>query len=253
MGKKQTSDTPSKRQILREQRQKKQKQQRLLIMLGLAGVGVILILFLVVPAVIEATTPVGEFQLVTPYPRPNVDGRAMGDPNAPVTIEVFEDFQCPACQTYSELIEPEIVKNLVEPGTVYYIFRHNPFIDDRAATKESDQAANASMCASEQGRFWDYHDILYKNWNGENQGNFTDKRLVAFAEAIHLDMTAFNACFKANLYQDEIEKDIARGLELGVNGTPSVFVNGKIVKPGYVPSYEEIKAAVNAALESSGN
>jgi len=109
------------------------------------------------------------------------------------------------------------------------------------------------MCAADQNRFWDYHDILFANWNGENQNAFSDKRLVAFAEALGLDMKAFNSCFQADTYRDEIESDLAAGRMKGVQGTPSVFVNGEILTPGYVPSFDEISQAVDAALAESGN
>jgi protein-disulfide isomerase len=176
------------------------------------------------------------------------DGPALGDPNAPVRIDVYEDFQCPACRSYSEQIENQVVENYVATGQVYYVFRHFPFLDDGALSKESDQAANASMCAAEQDRFWDYHDILFANWNGENQGAFSDSRLIAFAESLSLDMEAFNACFEENRYQGEIEADLAAGRRAGVQGTPSVFVQGQLITPGFVPSYEDISTAVEAAL-----
>jgi protein-disulfide isomerase len=189
---------------------------------------------------------------ITPEARPLVDGAALGDPNAPVLVEVWEDFQCPACRTYSSEIEPLVVDNYVASGKARYVFRHYPFLDDRAASKESDQAANASMCAAEQGMFWEYHDYLFANWNSENAGAFSDKRLVAYGEALGLDMAAFNACFEENRFQDDIQQDLADGTRAGVTGTPSVFVNGQIIKPGFVPSYEDIAQAIEAALTSAG-
>jgi len=95
--------------------------------------------------------------------------------------------------------------------------------------------------------------MLFANWNGENQGAFNDKRLVAFAEALALDMQKFNACFKQNTYKNQIQQDLAAGSQAGVTGTPSVFVNGVELTPGRVPSYEEVAAAIDAALASSGN
>ena len=109
------------------------------------------------------------------------------------------------------------------------------------------------MCAGDENRFWDYHDILFANWNGENQGSFNDKRLVAFAESLDLDMGAFNSCFNANLHADEINSDFDQGVSQGVTGTPSVFVNGKILTPGRVPSFTDISAAVEAELAAAGN
>lgn len=240
----------SKRQLIRQQREKKQRQQRLLT-IGLISLGVIVVAAVIVaPTIYRALTPVGDIVEVPPQDRPQADGRTLGDPNAPVTVEVFEDFQCPACKTYTEEVEHQLVENEVAGGQVHYIFRHYPFLDDRAPANESDQAANASMCAAEQGRFWDYHDMLFANWSGENLGSFADRRLVAFAEALGLDMDQFNSCFQENRYEDEINADFARGLEIGVTGTPSVFVNGTQIRPGFVPSYQDIQQAVQAELGS---
>ena len=104
------------------------------------------------------------------------------------------------------------------------------------------------MCAMEQGRFWDYHDMLYANQQGENKGAFNDKRLLTFAEALGLDMSAFKQCFDENRYEEQINQDFEQGLQLNVTGTPTVFVNGTPVSPGYVPTYEEIEQAILAAL-----
>jgi protein-disulfide isomerase len=238
----------SKRQIIREQRVKRQKQQRL----TLIGVVIVVALsttaLLVLPSIRNATAPVGTIVDVTPKQWPAGENTTLGEANAPVLVEVWEDFQCPACKTYTEEIEPRIIDDFVVTGKVRYVFRHFPFLDDRAATRESDQSANASMCAMEQGRFWDYKSMLYANWDSENAGAFRDKRLIAFAEKLQLDMTAFNACFEANKYEDQINADLAAGNSAGVTGTPSVFVNGQLLTPGYIPQYEDIAAAINAAL-----
>lgn len=240
-------ESKSKRQVIREQRQKKQRQERLVIILAISAVVVLVAVLLIAPSLRNAVAPVGDVVQITPkaYPQPN--GTALGDPNAPVKIEVWEDFQCPACKSYTENVESLVIDNLVATGQAYYVFRQYPFLDNNALTKESDQAANASMCAAAQGEFWNYHAMIYANWNGENAGNLSDKRLVAFAEALGLNMDEFNACFKENTYLADINKDIAEGDQAGVTGTPSVFVNGQIVKPGFVPSYEDIVAAVQAA------
>ncbi len=90
------------------------------------------------------------------------------------------------------------------------------------------------MCANEQGRFWDYHDMLFANWNGENQGAFADARLVAFADTLGLDMDAFNSCFDAQKYQDQVLSDTADGQALGVQGTPTLFVNDQMGQDLYL-------------------
>ncbi len=175
-----------------------------------------------------------------------VDGLHLGDPNAPVKIDVWEDFQCSACLNYTQTIEPEEITNLIDAGKVYYTY-HFFIVIDQGSTGESHQAANAAMCANEQGRFWDFHDILVANNMGENVGSFTDTRLEAMAQDLRLDMNAFNACFQANKYQAQIEADMAAGAAKGVQGTPSVFVNGTLLTPGYIPTYDQIAQAVQAA------
>lgn len=235
----------SKRQERREQMRRQQQRQRL-ITIGLITLGAALVVLAVVWPQLR---PVGEIVTVTPAALPQADGLSLGDPNAPVTIDVFEDFQCPACQRFSESTEPLVIQNLVATGKARYVFHNYPFLDGNGAgsSGESDQAANAAMCANEQGKFWEMQSILYANWNGENLGAFSSRRLQAMAESIGLDLDAFNSCFNENRYRAEIQADFDLGEQMGVSGTPTVFVNGtRVGAPRTVASYQEIADAVNA-------
>ncbi len=174
-------------------------------------------------------------------------GLILGKADAPVQIEVFEDFQCPACVRFSLNVEPSVIRELVETGKASYVFRNYPFLDGGDPQGESRRAAEASMCAAEQNQFWEYKSALVANWAGENGGAFSDANLSRFAQSLNLNMEAFNACFQESRYSELIEADLQRGKQLGVSGTPSVFVNGKPVSPGFIPSLEEIQAAVEAA------
>jgi protein-disulfide isomerase len=237
----------SKRQERRAKMQREQQRQRMII-LGLIGLGAVL---LVLAIALPQLRSVDDIITVTPAALPQADGLSVGDPNAPVTIDVFEDFQCPACQFFTESIEPLVIENLVATGKARYVFHNYSFLDGNGAGSngESDQAANASMCANEQGKFWEMHSIMYANWNGENQGSFSDRRLQAMAESLGLDMDAFNTCFDANKYEAEIQADFDLGEEMSVTGTPTVFVNGaRVGQPGKIASYQEIEQAVNAAV-----
>ncbi len=179
-----------------------------------------------------------------------VDGVHLGDANAKAKIDVWEDFQCSSCLNFTQSIEPKIISGLVETGKAYYTFHFFPFIDgfSNSPVKESHNAADAALCANAQGRFWDYHDILYANWLGENAGSYTDARLAKMAETLGLDMTQFNQCYQAKQFSGQIDQDKAAGAAQGVQGTPSVFVNGTLLTPGYVPSYDQIASAVEAVL-----
>jgi protein-disulfide isomerase len=238
----------SKGQMMRAKRQRQAHLQRLGV-IGIIVLGALLVAFALIYPSLKS---MGEIVTVEPNSRPLVDGTAMGDPNAPVVIDIFEDFQCPACRTYSAEIETLITDTYVATGQVYYVFHQYPFLDSASVNKESQQAANASMCAAEQGLFWEYHDILFANWNGENAGTFSDRRLVAFAETLGLDMDLFTTCFEDNRYHDEIQADFDLGTEKGVSGTPSVFVNGQQITPGFVPGFDDIRQAVETALIQAG-
>lgn len=246
--------TRVKRGEMKARRQKQRQAQRRGILIAIVGIVVILIAIIIGANVYENTRPIGEIIAGETHTYPAVDGTSLGDPNAPVKIEVFEDFQCPACRNYSSTTEVQIItemKDLIESGKVFYHYRHFPFIDDRSATRESDKAASASMCAAEQNKFWEMKSTIFANWNGENQGSFTDRRLIAMAEKTGLDMGAFESCFDSNKYQADIDEDYDAGRKMGVNGTPTVFVNGQVLTPGFVPSYEEIKTKVDAILGAS--
>ncbi|MFN8385678.1 MAG: DsbA family protein [Anaerolineales bacterium] len=238
----------SKRQLRREQVQKKQSRGKLTTII-LITLGAAFVLYAILAPQLR---PAGEIIAITPRADlPNPVGLTLGDPNAPVTVDVYEDFQCPACRNFTETIEPLIIEHLIKPGKVKLVFHHFPFIDGDGASRggESDQAANAAMCANDQDKFWDMNAIIFANWNGENKGNLSNVRLKAMAESIGLDMNKFNDCFNDNAHKDEIEADYQNGKAIGVQGTPSVFVNGeKVGQPGLIPQYQEIAEAVEIAL-----
>ncbi|NJD60981.1 MAG: hypothetical protein FIA98_16425, partial [Anaerolineae bacterium] len=200
--------TQSRRDAIKAQRTRKKRQQRMNTILWVGGFILIVILLLISPLIYNLLKPAGSFVQITPVARPMEHGKAIGNPDAKVKITVYEDFQCPACRQFTEQIESQLIQSsYITNGQLYYEFMQFPFIDSQVVTKESLQAANASMCAMAQGKFWDYHDILFANHTGENVGDFTDKRLQAFAESLGLDMTAFDKCFKANAYSAEIENE----------------------------------------------
>jgi protein-disulfide isomerase len=233
----------SKRAEIRERRALRRSRQRWLFVGVILAAALVLVALLVYPSF----APVGDIVQITPEAMARADGTAVGDPNAPVLIELYEDFQCPACRAFSATTVPRLIQYFVDTGQARLIFRQYPFIGS-----ESMQAANASLCANEQGRFWDYHDILWANQNGENQGAFTDRRLIAFAESLGLEAQAFRTCFDSHAHQTQIDSEQAAGQALGVYSTPSILINGKLivdpVNPRSIPSYDLLAAEIGAAL-----
>jgi len=239
----------SKRQQRREQQRRIQQRNRILV-ISLVSVGALLIsLLLILPNLSLADNsniiPITPISVTVP-----MNETSIGDPDAPVKMDVWEDFQCSGCLAYSKDIEPQVFETYVETGKVFYTFHFYPFID--GGQGESHDAANAAMCAAEQERFWDYHAIIFANWIGENAGSFTKSRLTAFAQNIGLDTTAFNQCFQENKYSAHIQQDIEAGNKLGVPPTPAIFVNGETVissaGENYIPSFEDISRAIESSL-----
>ena len=176
----------------------------------------------------QSTLPVdaATFTTVPTQTWPQADGKALGAKTAKVVVQEFADFQCPICAEYVRSVEPQIIKDYVDTGKIRYEFHHFIVIDGNVGGTESRHAAEASECANEQGHFWDYHNMLYTNQKGEGSGAFADNRLKAFAPALGLDSQKFNDCFNAHRYAAEVNADMALGAQLGVSGTPTVFING---------------------------
>jgi protein-disulfide isomerase len=239
-------DGVSKRQARRDEIRKKERQQRVILIGAVVVVALAIVGLIVVPSLQSASTPVGEFVKITPGVYTAAQGTSMGDPNAKAKIEVFEDYTCSACKVYTESIEPRVIQELVDTGQAYYIFYQFPFLDDRSATKDSDQSANAALCAADQGRFWDFKKLLFANQN-HVVGEFSDKRLLAFADSLGLDQSKFEACYSGSKFQSQIDEEMAQGQGRGITGTPTVFINGVDIAPGKVPSFEQIQQAVQAA------
>ena len=102
-------------------------------------------------------------------------------------------------------------------------------VDGNIGSQESRRAAEASECANQQGQFWPYHDYIFTHQNGEGQGAFSDANLKAFAETLGLDAAKFNTCFDTRATAKMVELDEALARSLGINQTPTILINGKVV------------------------
>jgi protein-disulfide isomerase len=168
--------------------------------------------------------------------------KSIGSPNAPVVVVEYADFQCPYCKQFAVGPEQQLRKEYVDSGKVRFAFRHMAFIGT-----ESVWAAEATECANEQERFWDYQDRLYQEQGAENSGTFSQENLKRFAADLKLDTQKFNECLDTNKYQAKIDQDMAEAQRLGVSSTPTLFVNGQLIRNG--SDYPVLQAAVEAALK----
>ncbi len=240
----------SKRQEIRERRQRERNRNRILV-IGLVAAGALLIAFAFIRPLIlssQATANATQMPVIAITPRAfttTVNGVHLGDPSAPVKVDVYEDFRCSICLYYSQNFEPQIIQTYVDTGKVYYTFHSFIVIDGNDGSDASYRSANAALCASEQGRFWDYHDTLFANQVTEEASYFTDPRLVSMAQNLTLNMTAFNQCFQAKKYASDIQADNSQARTLNLTGTPSILVNGKLLQ---IQTFNDVSTAIDAAL-----
>ncbi len=146
-------------------------------------------------------------------------GPGKGSEKAPVTIIEFSDFQCTFCWRFWKQTLPKLEEAYIKPGKVRFIYRHLAILGPRSLA-----AAQASECAREQGRFWEYHDTLFAS---KAFRSLADGRLKQYARDLALDGAAFDRCLESDKYANKVEGETGIGILLGANGTPTFFINGK--------------------------
>ena len=151
----------------------------------------------------------------------------LGDTNAPITILEWGDYQCTYCYKFHQNTLGIINEDFVKDGKVRIVFKDFPLNGP-----DSLLAAQASYCAEDQGKYWEYHDELYKNWGGERTGWITRDSLEIFANTIHLDITKFNECLDSEKYHQRVTDIHEFGKEIGIDATPSflIFNDEKVIK-----------------------
>lgn len=172
---------------------------------------------------------------------PAADGLAWGPEDAPVLFEDFSDFQCPFCGQYARETMPQILAKYGETGQIRYEFHPYAFLG-----AESTNAAEAAYCANEQGYFWQYHDMLYFNQHGENQGAFRNEVLREFAAVLNLDQAAFDTCLSSNKYAGQVQTDLNVGNARGVTTTPVFIINGQMIVGA--ESFAKFDSLITSAL-----
>lgn len=236
----------SNRKQAREKIRQQQRRQRLIV-LGIIGLLVaILVGVAIYTSVRQNKVDLSAIAYTPSNPRPQVNGNATGDPNAPVKVEIYSDFQCPGCLQFYKNLEARLIEQYVATGKVIYIYHTTGLW----VGPESLSSAEAAYCASDQGKFWEYHDILFQNWNGENQGAFSDPRLIAFAQKIGLEMDSFKTCLNGHQNQVKATQDRETALSMGITSTPTLVINGKIMPTAL--SYDNLAKEIEAALAAAG-
>lgn len=157
-----------------------------------------------------------------------------GPSNAPVAIVVFSDFQCPYCERIRTIFD-KIREQY--PKQVKVVYMQFPL----SSHKYSLSAAKASIAAAAQGKFWEFHDLIFNNYKELNDSKFQE-----FRSALKLDKTKFDQVMESPETLVKINKDKRQGVKADVRGTPTVFVNGRMIRPAV---YQNIKVAVEESLK----
>ena len=160
---------------------------------------------------------------------------SIGPEDAPVTIVEFSDYQCPYCQSWYQQTFDRLMANY--PGQIRFVYRDLPL----PGHPESLPAAEAANCAGEQGAYWKFHDALFSGQYALGRAAYEQ-----YAAALGLEPAAFTACLDDHRTQDEVRADAADATRLGLNGTPSFVINGRILI-GALP-FEDFKAIIDEEL-----
>jgi protein-disulfide isomerase len=166
---------------------------------------------------------------------------ARGSADAPVVMVEYGDFQCPFCGKFAREVEPKLVEKYVEDGTLRMEWRDFPYLG-----QESLDAALAARAAQDQGKFWEYHDLLYEN----QSGGFSDEKLIELAPEAGLDVEEFESSFKSGEYEALVKEAFLGGQRRGVSGTPTFVINGKVLA-GAQP-VEVFEDAIERAKREAG-
>jgi len=146
----------------------------------------------------------------------------LGDPNAPITIVEFGDYQCHQCYNWFHDTKPSIMRDYIETGKANLVFVDLAFLG-----RDSPKAAQASYCAEDQEMYWEYHDSLYNSQESKiDNGWANSERLKAFAFSLGLDMELFESCLDSGKYSKRVQYNTQQARDHGVRGTPGFFIVG---------------------------
>lgn len=172
------------------------------------------------------------------------DDVVLGDLSAPVTIVEYSDFQCPFCGRFFSQTETQVRENYIKTNKVNFVYRHFAFLSD-----ESKKSAEAVECAKDQGKFWDLHDAIFaaeEKDGKEHNGNLNRALFMSMAAGLGMNTQQFGSCLDSQKYADKVAKDYAGAQTIGVQATPTLFVNGTKIE-GAMP-YAQFKATIDEAL-----
>lgn len=225
-------------QALKQEAQRRKQLTLLGIIAGIAIVGAFVLILINrdgddsgLPAIVAAPAPLTVERA----------GLTIGNPNAPVQIIEYGDYQCPYCADFTKNGFGPMLDEFIATGKVHFTYVPMSFLGDESVT-----AAEAALCANDQGMFWEMHESIYANHFGENRGAYSRSRLDKMAEGIGLDMDAFKSCMNNGDQRDAVAQYAAQAQAAGITSTPRLVINGQ--EPIGWTNWAAFKAAIEAEL-----
>lgn len=172
-------------------------------------------------------------------------GESVGAANAPVVIEVFSDFQCPACKLFVTTELQGLLTDFVRPGLVRIEGKDIDIID-RGSGTESLRLAVGAACAAEQGKYWEFHDLVFWNQGRENRGDHSNEFIARIATAAELDTTAWSSCIAKTDLAQQVVTRTSDASAAGIRSTPTLLINGKALTG--VPTYDQLHSLITQLL-----
>ena len=215
----------------------------------LIGAGLLFALIIVFAVTINSTgggLTLGDIEQPD-VPAEWVNGRQLGNPDALITVEAWEDFLCPACGQWTRTIEPRLFEEFIQTGQVKLTFQHFPL---QIHAPGAQFGAIASECAADQGAFWPYHDRLFQAAANSGQPGFQVDRLIEYAAELQLDEGAFRRCVTTQEHRNAVDESVTQAIANELTSTPSVLVNDKKLADPF--DYDELKAEIERLLDAGG-
>jgi protein-disulfide isomerase len=208
------------------------------------GLGLVAVIALAAIVMTGGSPKPDTFPVDPNAPAANPEGYLLGNPNAPVQVLEWADFECPGCMQFATLTEPDVRQRLVETGQVSFRYFFFPLTEIH---RSAASAAYAAACAGDQNRFWEMHDAIYNGFNDWAAGRARDPKKVfeTYAERIGLDAGAWSACYDSDKHRATIASHVTAGVQRGVQSTPTFIIGDRQVSSAI--SYDQFKALVDSA------
>lgn len=189
------------------------------IMMGV--IGIVVVVAVVIVANFMVNTPQNIVQQRFGSVDVTMGSPVFGSDSAPITIIEFGDYQCPQCDKWFKTIKPDIEEQYINTGKANLYF-----VDLAFFGPDSTNAAEATYCAGDQGKYWEFHNILYSNQQGINDGWASPDNLKSFASQMNLDRNLFDSCLDSDKYKNRVEKNVLEAKRNGASATPTFIIVG---------------------------